>query len=368
MKSIRHGVKGLTRRLIVWQLFLMGLVTRNLLNIPVSIALLVILTGCDGGTVLPAGTPRLTVIPEPTDAPSPTPATLVPSADRWGIYTLDLATQRVEQLYSSPLEISALRLNSVGDRFVFSAASGGSTNKHEEIFTVGIDGQGLQRLTDNAFRDIYPAWSPEGSEIAFLSWRDANLDIYVMNADGGNERRLYDSGFHDADIHWVGDQIAFTGNSRIWIMEDDGTRARQLTDPPRAGEWGKANLPFGDYDPRISPDGTRVVFERLVGDESPHGNYDLYVVGIDGTDLVRLTDTGYAQGLASWSHSGDQLVYIVAAIDDVGQYDVYTVNADGTENRNVTPDTFPPRFLCRWAIFSQDDSTIYFVGEWWSEE
>ena len=111
-----------------------------------------------------------------------------------------------------------------------------------------------------------------------------------------------------------------------------------------------------------------MVFERLVDDSSPYGNYDLFLTDISGTELTQLTDTGYSQGLASWSHSGDHLVYMVAAIGEAGQYDLYMINADGTGNQNITPDSFPPRFLCRAPVFSLDDSTVYFIGEWWPIE
>jgi hypothetical protein len=77
-----------------------------------------------------------------------------------------------------------------------------------------------------------------------------------MNVDGSGTQPLYDSSSHEADIDWLGDQIAFTKDSSIWIIQAYGTNIRQVTHPPRAGEWGNTILPFGDYDPQISPDGT----------------------------------------------------------------------------------------------------------------
>ena len=186
-----------------------------------------------------------------------------------------------------------------------------------------------------------------------------------MNADGSNVQKLYDSGYHDADIDWAGDKIVFTSQSRIWKMQDDGTNPTILTNPPRAGEWGNANLPFGDYDPRLDSDGTKIVFERLEGDSSIHGNYNIYTINIDGSGETRLTNNGYSQGLASWSQSGDKIVYTVSSINDEGKYDLFTMNADGTNNQNITPNYFPAAFLCYTAIFSKDDSQIFFMGEWW---
>lgn len=289
----------------------------------------------------------------------------VPHEEKWGIYALDPATEEVELIHASSNKISFLCLNNAGDKFVFSQKIEGDGDEYEEICTIGVDGRSFTRLTSNNFWDLYPSWSSDDSQIAFLSRQDTDLDIYVMDADGSNARTLYDSGSHDADIHWMGDRIVFTTYNKISSIKDDGTDLLQITDPPNAGQWGNANLPFGDYDPRLSPDGSKVVFERLWGDNTPYGNYDLYVVNSDGTGETRLTNNGYAQGLAAWSHSGDRIVYLVAAIGTEGKYDIYIMKSDGTENRDITPDYFPTSFLCHSPIFSLDDSKIFFVGEWW---
>lgn len=284
---------------------------------------------------------------------------------RWGIYSLDIESGKVELIYTSGKKISTLRLSTANHRFVFSQQIDGEGNEYEEICTVGVDGSNFVRLTNNSIWDLYPAWSPDGTRIAFLSLRERDLDIYVMDADGSNVTKLYDSGYHDADIHWAGERIVFTSNSRIWTIRDDGTDPFQVTEPPRAGEWGNANLPFGDYDPQFNREGTRIAFERLENDTSPHGNYNIHVVNADGSGETPLTDTGYSQGFPSWSHSGDAIVYLIAAINTTGYYDMYMMNADGTENHDITPEYFPSNFLCHSPIFSEDDSKIYFVGELW---
>jgi len=177
----------------------------------------------------------------------------------------------------------------------------------------------------------------------------------------------YDSGFHDSDLHCSDGKLAFTRNSQIWMMDEGGTDLAQVTDPPRAGEWGNAVLPFGDYDPNLSPDGNRIVFERLVNDETTHGNYNIYLINVYGTEETAITDTGYSQGLPIWSHSGEQIVFAVGAIGNEGKYDIYLMNSDGSENRNITPEYFPADFLCHHPIFSKDDSKLFFVGEWYSD-
>ena len=290
----------------------------------------------------------------------------VPHEGKYGICVLNVATEKVELIYSTDKEIytSALRLNGQGEKLVF-AQKTGETDESTEIFTVDIDGQNLEQITDNSYWDLYPAWSPDGMRIAFLSKRDSDFDIYIMNADGSDQHLFYDSGSHDADIDWAGDTIVFTSGSKIWSIKDDGTGLTQVTNPAEAGEWGQANLPIGDYDPRLRLDGLKIVFERLEDPSSMHGDYNIFTINVDGTQETRLTSTGYAQGLASWSHSGDKIVYGVAAVNNAGKYDMYMMNADGSDNHDITPGYFAASFLCHSPIFSRDDSEIYFIGEWY---
>jgi Tol biopolymer transport system component len=186
-----------------------------------------------------------------------------------------------------------------------------------------------------------------------------------MNADGSNVGKLYDSGSYDADIDWVGNQVVFTSGSKIWRIDDNGRQPFQITKPANAGKAGKTNRPIGDYEPRLSPDGTKVVFERLEDpDVTIHGKYNIFIINSDGTGEQRLTDNGYAQGMASWSHAGTKLVYVVAAIEGQRKFDLYLMNADGSDNQNITPNYFPADFLCHSPVFSKDDSKIYFIGQW----
>lgn len=289
----------------------------------------------------------------------------VPHEGAWGIYSLALDSNEVSLIYSSGNMLRGLSLDGAGEKLAFGERIGGTGDAYEEMCSINVDGSGFARLTNNSVLDTYPAWSSDDPVLYFLSWRAASLDIYRMNPDGSGQVMFYDSGFHDADVNSVGAKLVFTRQSQIWMVNDDASGEVMITDPPRAGEWGNANLPFGDYDPRLSPDGSRIVFERLVDDTSVHGNYDLYVIDSDGTDERALTANGYSQGLASWSHSGDRIAYIVAAVNNSGVYHIYMMNSDGTGNVDATPDYFPEGFLCHSVVFSQDDSSLFFIGQWW---
>jgi Tol biopolymer transport system component len=287
---------------------------------------------------------------------------------RYGIYSLDPTTAAVELIYSSENSIHRVHANPAGTRLVFREDFGDDVFRDSEICLVNTDGTGYQRVTSNAWLDTYPSWSPDGTKIIFLSWPDYpsnTLDVFLMDSDGSNVVELYDSGFHDGDCSWTGSQIVFTRESQIWIMDDDGSDARQVTDYPLAGQQGNAVLPFGDYDPRLDPSGTIICFDRMVDDQSPSGNYDFYTIGIDGTGETAITNTGWQQFMAEWSHAGDRLLFTVAAMGGGGIYDMYTMRPDGSDRSDITPGDWPPEFLCSHGVFSHDDSRIYFVGEWW---
>ena len=82
--------------------------------------------------------------------------------------------------------------------------------------------------------DTDPAWSPDGTRIAFGSNRDGDRDIYVMDADGGNVQQLTDDPESDRDPAWSpdGTRIAFTRNGDIYVMDADGGNVQLLTDGP----------------------------------------------------------------------------------------------------------------------------------------
>jgi Tol biopolymer transport system component len=157
----------------------------------------------------------------------------VPRAENWGIYALDFTTEKVELIYSSTSKIGFLALNEAGGTLTFSQQFAGSANENEEICTIGIDGGAFSRITENSFFDTYPIWSPDGTRIAFLSWRDKDLDIYLMKNDGSEQRKLYDSGGHDADIDWVGNSIVFRESN----MADAGRRDGAGSHNSPAGCW-----------------------------------------------------------------------------------------------------------------------------------
>ena len=124
-------------------------------------------------------------------------------------------------------------------------------DRNYEIYTMNPDGSDQTRLTSNVTGqpDEYPAWSPDGTKIAWASSPAGDFDIWVMNADGTNKTRLTHSAGLDAGPTWSpdGSRIAFTsqrtGEEEIWVMNADGSNQTRLT-----YESG-----FPDFSPAWSP-------------------------------------------------------------------------------------------------------------------
>jgi TolB protein len=110
---------------------------------------------------------------------------------------------------------------------------------------MNADGTNQTRLTNNPASDGLPAWSPDGTKIAFATDRDSgpgNLEIYSMNADGTNQTRLTNNPAADEEPAWSpdGTKISFRtnrddGNYDIYTINPDGTNPTRLTNDPSAG-------------------------------------------------------------------------------------------------------------------------------------
>ncbi|MBI3961756.1 MAG: PD40 domain-containing protein [Deinococcus sp.] len=124
--------------------------------------------------------------------------------------------------------------NSDADAVTFTGADKTLRHPNVDIFTVAENGSDLERLTDSPGSDGYPAYSPDGSLIAFDSNRTGEFGIWVMNADGSEQHQIT-SGGDDGFSAWhpSGGWLAFqsnrAGNPDIWMVNLDGSGLRQLT-------------------------------------------------------------------------------------------------------------------------------------------
>src|SRR6185503_11796449 len=123
------------------------------------------------------------------------------------------------------------------------------------------EGLPLQRPAKGIGNNYLPVFSPDGTRIAFMSYRDGQGEIYVMNVDGSNLHRLTNHPANDITPTWSpsGTQIAFTsdrtGTPQIYIVGADGIGLQKLTSEPYADRatWGPAPLNEIAYSARTGP-------------------------------------------------------------------------------------------------------------------
>ena len=246
-----------------------------------------------------------------------------------------------------------------------------------EIYTVKPDGTDLVRLTTSPGADAGPVWSPDGKRIAFASERDAgDSEIYVMNADGSGVRRLTKQPGDDSHPHWSPDGSRIVFNSarttpdlkadwstqfhEIFTMAADGSDVRQVTRFQTVSTY-----------PSFSPDGKKIVFRRVTNDQgrlwdltTVPRNSEVFVIDLDGSNPVNLSNNAAYDGWPAWSPDGARIVFSSnrAGPANIGQ--LYAVDAGGGSAQKLTEG--PGSFV--QPSWSRDGKRIYAHQHWETEE
>ena len=192
-----------------------------------------------------------------------------------------------------------------------------------DIYAMNADGSGLTRLTHDPGDDHVPAWAPDGQSIAFSSRRDGDWEIYLMDANGTNQVNLTNHSSHDYDPSFSPDGSRIVFNTRrnvsteLYAMDADGSNLTRLT-----------NNSLPDVEPAWSPDGTRIAFRALRG-----GDYEILVINADGTGEVNLTNNPARDQSPSWSADGSQIAF---ESDREGDRHVFVMDADGSNPTRIT--------------------------------
>jgi Tol biopolymer transport system component len=181
-----------------------------------------------------------------------------------------------------------------GNRIVFSGVVPGATTA--DVYAIDGGGANLVRLTTDAAHDQFPAWSPDGTKITFVSSRTGTPQVWVMDADGSNQKQLtFDAPIKGQLPDWSPDgmKIAYATfdavlGSDLWVMDANGSNQVQLTSDPDQ-QIGAA----------WSPDGTKIAF--LNGLPNRYVN----VVNADGSGRYVVFSAGL-QFVPGWQPRGDR--------------------------------------------------------------
>ena len=209
-----------------------------------------------------------------------------------------------------------------------------SSRSQDALVLVG--GDGVEQVLATAGRLEDPAWSPDGTRVAFAGPRG----LYVLGLGGGSPVEIT-RGRTDSDPDWSpdGTTIAFVRGDRIYSVAAGGGRVRRLTS-------GRGR----DQEPAWSPDGSRLAFASR-----RRGNWDLYTVDLAGRER-RLTRTRAAEGFPSWSPDAAALAFDRRTAAGMRIFTLRLAGGPATRITSSPGDDFHP-------AWSADGARIAFVGD-----
>lgn len=339
----------------------------------VTLGLFLALSGCTDEPNPPAPTP----IAQPTAAPTTKPTgiepntpTTQPTVALQPTTVPTLATQStptpkvLTDLFTMATDGSALvqlttnrdvgfdrpnpRWSPDGKHILFAAANAGHSGP--DLFL--MDTTGAKQLTGTMTQKWDGAWSPDGNRVVYISGSGRIGDMFVVDADGRNRKRLAASSdqiSHALQPVWSpdGTKIAFTSapgsdNDEIYVINADGSGETRLTDNPDA-----------DYAPAWSPDGSKIAFTS-----GRDKDLNIYVMDADGKNQKALTKETADDYAPVWSPDGKKIAFITRRD---GNAEVYVMDANGEDESNVSQS--PHMDELGPASWSPDGARLLFAGQ-----
>lgn len=237
-----------------------------------------------------------------------------------GLEAADMGyTIRYRQTFPAPYPLVAKPV--VEGRILFMSDRDGDW----DLYIMNADGTGVRPLTNNTVDDWSGEFSPDGSQVTFDGNHDGDVEIFTIAADGSNLRQLTENNDEDAFPAWSpdGTRIVFqsdrTGSHQIFTMGADGTGLVQVT----TVDTGNRAVPSW------SSDGTRIAFSGTTD-----GDAEIFTIGVEGGEVVQLTTNEVANDRwPKWSPDGTQIVF---QSDRDGDWEIFTMSADGSNVHQVT--------------------------------
>lgn len=213
----------------------------------------------------------------------------------------------------------------------------------DRLYVVNANGGEPRVLAEDAVAEFAPQWSPDGKSIAFISDRDGNWELYVMQADGGHVRRLTRSPRDDHSPRWSPD-----GSRIVFVREGVELASSELYSATPAGKLTRLTRNrVGDHSPAWSPDGRRIAFA--------HGGLleaQIVVMDVSNGDFIRATKNALDSAVPDWAPGGTELAFVEIA-------NLVVVAADGSRRRGF-PNLVARDLIVNTPKWSPDGRRILF--------
>ena len=242
-----------------------------------------------------------------------------------------------EETAEEATEDTALQIEEI---FINRIAFVSTKDKNQEIYLMDTDGMNLVRLTENTYSDRQPAFSPDGERIAYVTNKNGNFEIYSMDISGTDVVRLTDNKANDESPSFASDgkRIVFAsdrdGNFEIYLLDTETGNQERLTKNISA-----------DYHPCWSPNSDKIAFSS-----NRDGDFEIFVMNPDGANQIKLTHNDSMDDYPSFSPDGARIVY-------TSNDRLFIMNADGTGKKEVLENLKGSVFSPRW---SKDGEKVIF--------
>ncbi len=201
--------------------------------------------------------------------------------------------------------------------------------KHE-LWVMDFDGHNARQLTNDGAIKVLPDWSPDGRYIAFTSWKAHNPDIYIFDTQTGQAKKISRFEGLNTGAAWSPDgrYIAFSASKGqegmdIYVMNRDGSNIRRLTN---SKNW------IRNLSPTWSPDGKKIAFVS-----TRYAHPQIFVMNSDGSNQKQLTFKGKYNQAPKWSPKGDWILF--TGRDERNIFDIFKISPKTGEIVRLTQNS-----------------------------
>ena len=247
-------------------------------------------------------------------------------------------------LEKKDVEYAYPRWSKDGKRILFQSNESGKW----QIYVMDENGMNIRQITKDSSNNNFIDWSPDNKKVAFVSDRTGNEETFTMDITGEHQKQLTFTHARNIHPYWSpkGDQIFFNSTRdnpsafEIYVMNVDGSNVRRIT-----------NSADDETCARLSPSGTQLVYLK----NNEHGLDDVFIMDLNTGQEQNITNTPTTYGWPCWLPGGNKILY--SARED-GRYKLFVYDLQHKTNTRLT-DPPAPSYDARASISSDGKKIVF---------